>query len=54
MSIGNIINKDNIKPLAALAGLVWLETLAIMQGIDGVQFGVVLGILGTYLAIKKT
>ncbi len=42
-----------IKPLTAIVGLVWLESLALMQSINGAQFGIVIGILGTYAAIKK-
>jgi uncharacterized membrane protein len=49
----NPINENNIKPITALICLLILELYALYLGINGTQFGVVIGIIGAYLAIKK-
>lgn len=51
--ITDIVTSDNVTSLAAIAGLVFLEAVALFNGIDGAQFGVVVGVLGTYAAIKR-
>ena len=51
--MSNIINCDNVQSVMAIAGLVLLECVALFNGIDGAQFGAVIGILGTYAAIRK-
>lgn len=51
--ITSIVDRDNIKPLMAMACLTGLTGLAMAMGQNGVTYGIAIGILGSYATIKR-
>lgn len=51
--VTGIVNKDNIKPILAMVCLTGLTAYAMSLGQNGTVYGIAIGILGSYAAIKK-